>query len=41
MEDMLMYALKLTAGLIGVLLVLRLMGKRNYLKSHRLILFTP
>ncbi len=29
MEDMLMYALKLTVGLIGVLLVLRLMGKKE------------
>ena len=29
MEDMMMYALKLTLGLIGVLLVLRLMGKKE------------
>ena len=29
MEDMMMYALKLTLGLIGVLIVLRLMGKKE------------
>lgn len=29
MEDMMMYALKLTLGLIGVLLVIRLMGKKE------------
>lgn len=29
MEDMMMYALKLTLGLIGVLIILRLMGKKE------------
>lgn len=29
MEDMMMYALKLTVGLIGVMIVLRLMGKKE------------
>lgn len=29
MEDMLMYAMKLTLGLIGVMIVLRLMGKKE------------
>lgn len=29
MEDMMMYALKLTAGLIGVMIVLRLMGRKE------------
>lgn len=29
MEDMIMYALKLTVGLIGVMIVLRLMGKKE------------
>lgn len=29
MEDMMMYALKLTLGLIGVLIVLRVMGKKE------------
>ena len=29
MEDMMMYALKLTLGLIGVLIVLRLMGRKE------------
>ncbi|CEA03602.1 hypothetical protein BN1048_02144 [Jeotgalicoccus saudimassiliensis] len=29
MEDLMMYALKLTAGLIGVLIVLRLMGRKE------------
>lgn len=29
MEDMMIYALKLTTGLVGVLLVLRLMGKKE------------
>lgn len=29
MEDMLMYAVKLTVGLIGVMIVLRLMGKKE------------
>ena len=29
MEDMMMYALKLTVGLVGVMIVLRLMGKKE------------
>jgi Predicted membrane protein len=29
MEDILMYAMKLTLGLIGVMIVLRLMGKKE------------
>lgn len=29
MEDMMMYAVKLTIGLVGVMIVLRLMGKKN------------